>query len=76
MTLEQSRRRKSNRNTLLVGSRGTSLFDFIVVWVLASGRDAKVDMFNPEFDSRTENTQSGTEVAEEAQVPAVSWLQS
>jgi hypothetical protein len=41
-----------------------------------------VDMFNPEFDSRTENTvadmvtvelQSGTEVAEEAQVPAVSW---
>ena len=39
-------------------------------------------MFNPEFDSRTEDAmadmvtvelQSGTEVAEEAQVPAVSW---
>ena len=41
-----------------------------------------VDMFNPEFYSRTEDAkadmvtvelQSGTEVAEEAQVPAVSW---
>ena len=41
-----------------------------------------VDMFNPEYDSRAENTvadmvtvelQSGTEVAGEAQVPAVSW---
>ena len=47
-----------------------------------AGRDAMVDMFNPEFDSRTEDAmadmvtvelQSGTEVAEEAQVPAVSW---
>jgi hypothetical protein len=41
-----------------------------------------VDMFNPELDSGTEDVmvdivsaelRSGTEVAEEAQVPAVSW---